>query len=61
MGLFVAGSSRSHQSAAWAGVGRASELLVRGDSSQDLFLGRGERTVASRCWSQRTSGEVRGG
>jgi hypothetical protein len=48
MGLFVAGSSRSHQSAACAGVGRAWEMLVRGDSSQELFLGRGG---ANRCVS----------
>jgi hypothetical protein len=33
MGRFVAGSSRSHQPAARAGVGRAWEMLVRGGSS----------------------------
>jgi hypothetical protein len=48
MGVFVTGSSRSHQPAAWAGVGRAWEMLVRGGSSAgSLPRSRG----ANRCVS----------
>jgi hypothetical protein len=47
MGMFVAGSSRSHQSAVWAGVGRAWEMLVRGGSS----AGPLPRVEADRCVS----------
>ncbi len=66
MGVFVAGSSRSHQPEPSAGgVGLVS--VARGRCSleaaarQDLFLSRGERTVASLHWSQGTCGEVRDG
>ena len=61
MGRFVAGSSRSHQPAAWAGVGRAWEMLVRGGSSAGSLTSveGSEPLPLSLCWSQCTDGEVR--
>jgi hypothetical protein len=60
MGGFVAGSSRSHRSAAWAGVGRAWELLVRGGSSAgSLTSVEGSEPLRLYVGRQCTGGEVR--
>jgi hypothetical protein len=45
MGVFVAGSSRSPQTPAWAGVGRVGRCLFEAAARQDLFLGRGSEPL----------------